>query len=92
VTNQLEERRANRLAVKPVQAEARLLYQSCFQRKHQEKDIMVILAQIVLPPAERERFGIASVLLGIRGTRFLTYGQLQRCAKRLSLNLSLLKS
>jgi hypothetical protein len=43
VTNQLEERRANRLAVKPVQAEARLLYQSCVQRKHQEKERMVIL-------------------------------------------------
>lgn len=39
---------------------------------------MVILAQIVLPPAERESFGIVSVLLGIRGTRFLTYGQLGR--------------
>ncbi len=43
MTNKLEERRANRLAVKPVQAEARLLYQSWFQRKHQEKEIMVIL-------------------------------------------------
>ena len=43
MTNQLEERRANRLAVKPVQAEARLLYQSCFQRKHQEKEITDIL-------------------------------------------------
>jgi len=39
VTNQLEERRANRLAVKPVQAEARLLYQRWFQRKHQEQEI-----------------------------------------------------
>ena len=43
MTNKLEERRANRLAVKPVQAEARLLYQSWFQRKHQEKEIMGIL-------------------------------------------------
>ena len=32
---------------------------------------MVILAQIVLPPTERESFDIASVLMGNIGTLFL---------------------
>ena len=68
MTNQPEERRANRLAEKPVQARLRLLYQSWFQRKHQEKESMVILAHIVLPPTERESVVIASMLLGRVGT------------------------
>jgi K+ transporter len=38
----------------------------------------VILVQIVLSPTERESVVIASVLLGITGTLFLTYGQLGR--------------
>ena len=37
-----------------------------------------ILAQIVLPPTERESVVIASVLLGIRGTLFLAYDLLRR--------------
>ncbi len=34
---------------------------------------MEILAQIVLPPTERESVVIASVLMGIRGTLFQAY-------------------
>jgi hypothetical protein len=34
---------------------------------------MVILAHIVLPPAERESFVITNVWLGVRGTLFLAY-------------------
>ena len=75
MTNKLEERRANRLAEKPVPAEERLLLSKLVPAQALGKrDIMVILAQIVFPLTERESFVIASVWLGITGTLFLAYG------------------
>src|SRR5881275_3231052 len=47
-------------------------------RKHREKELMLILAQIPLPQSVIDIFVIASVLLAIIGTLFLAYDLLGR--------------